>query len=131
MDQSAGPSDEDRKAIIRAATDYIASWLEGDEERMRRSLHPQLAKRSVGAGASNDLPLDTIGTTEMVEATGKGYGRKYRPGHEITVLDTYGEIATVKVASVPYIDYLHLARFGDRWLIVNVLWQRRADKPGG
>ena len=131
MDQSAGPSDEDRKAIIRAATDYIASWLEGDEERMRRSLHPQLAKRSVGAGASNDLPLDTIGTTEMVKATGKGHGRKYRPGHEITVLDTYGEIATVKVTSVPYIDYLHLARFGDRWLIVNVLWQRRADKPGG
>src|SRR5204863_146506 len=83
------------------------------------------AKRSVGAGTSNDLPLDTIGTSEMVEATGKGYGRKYRPGHEITVLDNYGEIATVKVASVPYIDYLHLARFGDRWLIVNVLWQRR------
>ena len=68
--QSKDVSDKDRQAIIRAATDYIASWLDGDEERMRRSLHPQLAKRSVGAGALSDLPLDTIGTTEMVEATG-------------------------------------------------------------
>src|SRR5207253_7412138 len=126
--QSKDVSDKDRQAIIRAATDYIASWLDGDEERMRRSLHPQLAKRSVGAGALSDLPLDTIGTTETVEATGKGYGRKYRPGHEITVLDTYGEIATVKIVSVASTDYLHIARFGDRWLIVNVLWQRRADE---
>lgn len=128
MNQSTGVSDEDRKAIIGAATDYIASWIDGDEERMRRSLHPQLAKRSVGAGPASDLPLDTIGAAEMVEATGKGYGRKYRPGHEITILDSYGEIATVKVASVPYIDYLHMARFGDRWLIVNVLWQRRSEE---
>ena len=128
MNQSTGASDEDLKAIIRTATDYIASWLDGDEERMRRSLHPLLAKRSVGAGPTGDLPLDTIGATEMAEATGKGNGRKYRPGHEITVLDTYGEIATVKVASMPYIDYLHVARFGDRWLIVNVLWQRRSEE---
>ena len=86
MNQSTGVSDEDRKAI-----------------------HPQLAKRSVGPGPASDLALDTIGATEMVEATGKGHGRKYRPGHEITILDTSGEIATVKVAS-------------------NVLWQRRSEE---
>ena len=122
-------TDEDRGAIIRAATDYIESWLDGDKERMRRCLHPQLAKRSVGIGlAGDDWPLDTIGAAEMVEATGEGRGKRYQRGHEITILDTYGEIATVKVASVPYVDYLHVARFGDAWLIVNVLWQRRTDR---
>ena len=121
-------TDEERRAIIRAATDYIESWLDGDEERMRRCLHPRLAKRSVGVGpAGDDWPLDNIGAAEMVKATGEGHGKKYQRGHAITILDTYGEIATVKVTSVPYVDYLHIARFGEAWLIVNVLWQRRTN----
>jgi hypothetical protein len=27
-----------------------------------------------------------------------------------------------------WIDYKHIAKFGDRWLLVNVLWERR-DGP--
>jgi len=34
--------------------------------------------------------------------------------------------ASVKVLSEPFVDYLHLARFGERWLIVNVLYERRS-----
>jgi hypothetical protein len=26
------------------------------------------------------------------------------------------------VRSAPFVEYLHLARFGDRWLIVNALY---------
>jgi hypothetical protein len=125
---SRAATDAERQSIIRVATDYIESWLDGDAERMRRCLHPRLAKRSVGVGpAGDDWPLDTIGAAEMVKATGEGHGKKYQRGHEITILDTFGEIATVKVASVPYIDYLHIARFSEAWLIVNVLWESRTD----
>jgi hypothetical protein len=27
-----------------------------------------------------------------------------------------------------YMDYLHVARFGEAWLILNVLWQRRPGR---
>ena len=37
----------------------------------------------------------------------------------------FGDIATVRLLSSVYMDYLHIARVGGRWQIVNVLWQRR------
>ncbi len=113
----------DREAITGAANDYIESWLAGDAERMRRCLHPELAKRSVSH--RDPQRVDHTTASEMVRATGEGSGKKYRAGHGVEVLDINGGIATVKLTSVPYVEYLHLARFGDEWLIVNVLWTRR------
>jgi hypothetical protein len=50
--------------------------------------------------------------------------------YEITVLDVFRHIATAKVLSHPYMDYLHLAKLNDRWLIVNVLWELRQGELG-
>lgn len=41
---------------------------------------------------------------------------------EVTVLDVFRDMATVVVRSEPSVEYLHLARFGDGWLIVNALY---------
>ena len=49
--------------------------------------------------------------------------------YEVTVLDVFPNIASVKVASGPIMDYLHVARFGHRWLIVNALYEPR-QRPG-
>jgi Putative lumazine-binding len=118
----------DREAILRVAADYIESWFEGDAERMRQSLHPDLVKRSLDPGGLAGEPkLETIGADDMVSATGAGRGTKYPRGHDVAILDLYDDMATVRVTSTPYVEYLHLARFGGRWLIVNVLWQRRAE----
>jgi Putative lumazine-binding len=118
----------DREAILRVAADYIESWFEGDAERMRQSLHPDLVKRSLDPGGlAGDPKLETIGAEDMVSATGAGRGTKYPRGHDGAILDLYDDMATVRVTSTPYVEYLHLARFGGRWLIVNVLWQRRAE----
>jgi hypothetical protein len=118
----------DREAILRVAADYIESWFQGDPERMRRSLHPELVKRSLARGGLAGEPkLDTIGAEDMVRATGAGTGTKYPRGHEVAILDLYDDMATVRVTSTPYVEYLHVARFGGQWLIVNVLWDRRAE----
>ena len=118
----------DREAILRVAADYIESWFEGDAERMRRSLHQDLVKRSLDrSGLAGEPKLETIGAEDMVSATGAGVGTKYPRGHDVAILDLYDDMATVGVTSTPYVEYLHLARFGGRWLIVNVLWQRRAE----
>ena len=39
----------DEDAIVRCVLDYFEGWFEADPERMRRALHPDLAKRSLGA----------------------------------------------------------------------------------
>jgi len=44
------------------------------------------------------------------------------------VLDVYRDIATVMFTCEPFREYVHLARFGDRWLIVNTLYQILIDQ---
>jgi putative lumazine-binding protein len=122
---AAGAAARDRSAVIQVVADYYASWFAGDPELMRASLHPDLAKRSVEQGTRGDPVLDTVGTEGMVEATARGAGKKYPPGHDLVIFDLDEELATVKVTSAPYVEYLHLARFGERWLIVNALWRGR------
>ncbi len=41
------------------------------------------------------------------------------------VLDADDEVASVKIFSQPFNEYLHLARFGDGWLVVNAVYRRR------
>jgi hypothetical protein len=122
MSASVQASEQDRTAIVAAATDYIEGWLTGDPERMARALHPDLVKREV-------QPDSTIGNftrDQMVEFTIAGYGRELAQDFTIDVLDVYRDIAAVRVTSV-YVDYLHVARFGDEWRLLNVLWQHRAS----
>jgi putative lumazine-binding protein len=44
---------------------------------------------------------------------------------EVTVLDIADCIASAKVVSQPFVDYLHLAKLDGRWSIVNVLYEDR------
>jgi putative lumazine-binding protein len=122
----AGP---DREQILAPARDYIESWLDGDADRMAGCLHPDLVKREIETDPGTGLPVvDTMSREDMVAATRKGYGTRYERPYDASVLDAFGDIATVRVLSSVYMDYLHVGRFGDRWLLVNVLWQRRPGR---
>lgn len=122
-------SEVDRQAILATAADYIESWIDGDPDRMARCLHPDLIKRAVDRDpATGAWVVDTIDRDGMVQATREGRGRRYERPYHARLLDAYGDIATVAVFSSAYMDYLHVARFEDRWLILNALWQRRAGR---
>ncbi|MEP7203635.1 MAG: nuclear transport factor 2 family protein [Ilumatobacteraceae bacterium] len=115
-------TEADRDAILASACDYIESWLDGDADRMAGCLHPGLAKRAVYFKDGEPV-IDETTRDDMVTATAAGHGRKYQRPYEATILDAFKDIATVRVLSSAYMDYLHIARFEDRWLLVNVLWQ--------
>jgi hypothetical protein len=122
-------SPADETAILETAADYIESWIDGDADRMAHCLHPQLVKRAVEHDPATDAwTIDEIGREGMVEATAAGYGRRYERPYESRILDAYGDVASVAVFSSVYMDYLHVARFADRWLILNALWQRRTGR---
>lgn len=93
-------------------------------ERMRGCLHPELAKRRVkdASGSLHEVP-----TEDMLADVATGPKRDVARDHEITILDVGRDIASVKVVSEPFIDHLHLGRIGDRWLIVNVIYEWRRD----
>lgn len=121
----------DSLAIKNASMDYVEGWYQADAKRMARSLHPDLVKRAV-----RDLPkggrpvLGHLSKTTLVEYTHAGGGKdtqKEKLFYELTILDIYKGIATVKAVSADYVDYLHLAKWHGQWMIVNILWDNRQD----
>ena len=114
-------------AIKQTALDYIEGWYEGNPERMERALHPELAKRIVRTNPQNNRSrLDQMSAMSLVLGTRAGGGKdtpKERQQKDVTILDVYENAASVKVVASDWIDYLHMAKFNGRWVIVNVLWE--------
>ena len=43
--------------------------------------------------------------------------------------DVFENAASVKVVASDWIDYLHMAKWNGRWVIVNVLWELKPAPP--
>ena len=124
-------SPADAAAIKQTALDYIEGWYEGNPERMERALHPELAKRIVRTNAEGQSRLDQMGAMSLVLGTRRGGGKNTPPDKQqkdVTILDVFENAASVKVVATDWIDYLHVAKFNGRWVIVNVLWELKPKK---
>lgn len=116
----------DESAIRDVARAYLESWLDGDPERMRVAVHPMLAKRGLDYGPdSAPTAVHHLDTDYMVESAARGPRRQFQRTCEITILDLAGNVASVRVVSEPFIDYLHVVRLDGRWSILNVLYEDR------
>lgn len=121
---------EDIQAISEIARDYIEGWFTADPERMRRAVLPELVKRSIWHNLQEDKWKvgPTLTADAMVRYTQNGGGSKLsdvEKSYEIVVLDVFRHIATVRVLSYPYMDYLHLAKIDGQWQIMNCLFELR------
>jgi hypothetical protein len=121
----------DSAAIRAAALDYVEGWYEGNAERMSRALHPELVKRIVVADtATGKSVLQNMGASALVNGTRHGYGKstpKDKQQKDVRILDLFGNAASARATMAEWIDYMQLAKVDGRWVIVNVLWER---KPG-
>lgn len=130
---AAEPRAADRAAIERTALDYIEGWYTQDADRMERALHPQLIKRRVGVdGASGQWYLDEGSGLRLVQATRPAPGEVAPPlegrRREVTILDLYGNAASVKIEADGWVDYLHVVNWNGEWKILNVLWELRPER---
>lgn len=122
---------ETQAAIRQAALDYIEGWYEGNAERMERAVHPELAKRIVQTDVQNRSRLDQQSALTLVQRTKARASRptpKDQQQREVTILDVFANAASVRVTAADWVDYLHLAKFNGRWVIVNVLWELKPEK---
>jgi len=112
------------KAIEAVAYDYVDGQLEGDAARVARALHPDLAKRAVTTDPDEKLALRRMSKEELVELTKQGVLKtpKDQWDRSVRVLDIAGNAAVARVETPWFVDYFHMGRFGERWVIVNALW---------
>lgn len=116
----------DSSAIRQAALDYIEGYYEGDGARMERALHPELAKRIVRTNEQGRSQLGQMSAMSLVVGTRAGGGKDTPVADrrkDIKIFDIYRNAASAKIDASGWVDYLHLAKWNGRWVIVNVLWE--------
>ena len=112
-------------AIEATCFDYVDGQLQADPARVARALHPDLAKRAViGDTPYERLGLRRMSKDELVALTKEGVLKtpEAQWNRNCRVLDVVGDAASVRLETPWFVDYFHMGRFGDRWLIVNALW---------
>ncbi len=127
------PPATDVAAVRQAVMDYVEALYLVDTSRITRSVSRGLAKIGIGAGSepTNRMTQDRM-TFEKLHATAAEWNEDGEvPADaikEVVVFEVLDYTASVKLVADWGIDYMHLAKYGDRWLIVNVIYQRH---PGG
>lgn len=123
---SQDPVDPTEAAAVEAVVrNYIDGWHTGDAQRMERSLHDDLVKRSINKEASAPSALSRVTKTQMVQFTRDGGGRSPDADADVVVHHVEGDIASAQVATEEYLDYLHLAKANGTWRIVHDLFRQR------
>ncbi len=120
-------TDADRDEVRQAALDYVEGVYEVAPQRIERSVHPELVKRGFyikkGETVYSSSPMTF---TELVNLS-KTYNKSGRvpktAPKEIVVLDILDQTASVKLTAVWGVDYMHLAKYDGKWMIINILWQ--------
>jgi Putative lumazine-binding len=115
----------DYEAVKQALLDYVEGVYEADPTRIERSVHPDLAKRGFFVTAK-ETTESTMSFAQFIEHT-KTYNQddKFPPDapKEIIIYEVLDHTASAKLIAAWGIDYMHLAKYGETWMIVHVLWQ--------
>jgi hypothetical protein len=122
----------EREAIKKTALDYIEGAFSGDAERMERALHPELSKVVPVTLPETGRPmLNHMGAGILIEGTRAKLGllEEGKRNIEVTLLDMGLGLASVKVTSAMYYDFLQMAKIDGQWKIVNVLWKMNPNAP--
>jgi hypothetical protein len=129
--QGPGPTDQDRAAVRQAAYDYGEGFYEGAADRMERGVHPMIVKRGLIPLPGVGSILQPMNAETLVEITRQGGGKDKSPDQRnisFALLDIRDNVASAKIFTVGFNDYLHLVKQDGRWRIASVLWQPPSPK---
>jgi len=120
--QPASQPTSAENAVRATVADYIDGYYTGDAARMERSLHPHYLKHTISESDGKLRMTETTGLqiVEAVRAEPQGVPVSERKA-EITVLDVAGDIASAKLVTPHWVDYLTLSKWNGEWKIVSVV----------
>lgn len=118
---------KDSAEIKETALGYLVALQELNPVLMERVMHKQLAKRTVGYDFKEKKENIRETTYEqMLEfaASWNKSGTKFpfNPSNKVYILDIYNRMASVKLVSDNWVEYLHLVKTNNEWQIVNLFW---------
>lgn len=121
----------DQAAIEQAVTDYVRSLYDMKPELLDGSVSTKVQKvgytpKEDGSGW-NESWMTHQELKDLAATLNKdGMFDPATSPLEVEILDHADMIATVKLTAAWGIDYIHLVKTDDGWMIMNVVWQMAA-----
>lgn len=123
-------SEADKKEITRIASGYLIGLQQLRPELMKEVMHEQLSKHTIRTYADG---LQKIGPTTYEQMINFAHvwnkdGTRFppNPSNKVIILDTYNNMASVKLVSDNWVEYLHLLKINGHWKIKNLVWDYNA-----
>lgn len=119
-------AEKEKPAIEKTALDYIDGFFEGNKERMTEAVHPEINKVAFrvlpksGRGFISKMGSSMlIGYTEVKA----GLTPPEKRNIKVKILNVMDGMASVEIESATLWDYVQMAKMGDKWKIISVLWK--------
>lgn len=118
----------EKTKIERAVRDYIESQHTVNSNMMARGIDSELAKRTYWRSKDNNEIIMETSSQDMIKLAGF-YNKNAdqfpaSPKVDIKIFDIDQRVASVKLLTDDWIDYMHLYKNdAGEWKILNVLWQ--------
>jgi len=111
---------EDSSAVRATVTNYIEAYYTGDARRMEQTLDPHYLKHII----HGNIPMREKTAPEMLEEV-RTHGIPDIPQtqrtEQVIVLDVAGNIASAKLVTPGWMDYVTLAKSGGEWKILSIV----------
>jgi hypothetical protein len=113
-------SSNDKFAVRDTVTNYIEAYYTGDARRMEQTLHPHYLKHMI----HGEIPMREKTAAQMVEEV-RSHGVPDIPQaqrtEQVSVLDVAGDIASAKLVTPGWVDYVTLTKSGGDWKILSIV----------
>jgi len=111
---------DDASAVHATVTSYIEAYYTGNAARMQQTLHPHYLKHKI----HGDIPMREQTGPQLVQDVRNGGGThmaQEQRTEQVTVLDVAGNIASAKLVTPGWVDYVTLSKMNGEWKILSVV----------
>jgi len=112
---------DDASAVRSTVTNYIEAYYTGNAARMEQTLHPHYRKHMIHGG---DIPIREKNGAQMVaeiQKNGPADLPAAQKNEQVTILDIAGDIASAKLVTPGWTDYMTLSKVNGDWKILSVV----------
>jgi Putative lumazine-binding len=118
--QNKETPDDDASAVRSTVTNYIEAYYAGNAAKMEQTLHPHYLKHMI----HGDIPIREKTRAQMVaeiRKNGPADLPSAQKNEQVTVLDIVGDLASVKLVTPGWTDYMTLSKVDGAWKILSVV----------
>lgn len=124
---------KDSVEIKKISLGYLEALQQLKPELMDKVLNDNLNKITIGYDRNEMKQIGRATTKAQMIEFAKTWNKTgtrfpFNPENKIKILDIYNRIATIKLISDNWIEYLQLIKLDGNWEIMNLIWQYRDIK---